>query len=159
MGEVAVKNADRIIVTDEESYNEDPKTIRKMVLDGISRASGEAKSEEIADRRDAIAKSFSTRSQPDGTVQQVHLRHDGLAVAAQRQPRLLALGRAHIVVGHGLHLGDIGHLRSDILLGKERPACRQGCLVVSGVLPAQIGEVPEIAEGAFSGYLGFRPRF
>ncbi len=68
MGEVAVKNADRIIVTDEESYNEDPKTIRKAVLDGISRAKGEAKSEEIADRRDAIAKALSIAKKGDTVV-------------------------------------------------------------------------------------------
>lgn len=68
MGEVAVKNADRIIVTDEESYNEDPKTIRKAVLDGISTAKGEAKSEEIADRRDAIAKALSIAKKGDTVV-------------------------------------------------------------------------------------------
>lgn len=68
MGEVAVKNADRIIVTDEESYNEDPKIIRKAVLDGISTANGDAKSEEIADRRDAIAKALSIAKKGDTVV-------------------------------------------------------------------------------------------
>ncbi|MDO8336575.1 MAG: UDP-N-acetylmuramoyl-L-alanyl-D-glutamate--2,6-diaminopimelate ligase [Candidatus Saccharibacteria bacterium] len=68
MGEVAVKNADRIVVTDEESYNEDPKTIRKMVLDGISNAKGDAKTEEIADRRDAIAKALSIAKKGDSVV-------------------------------------------------------------------------------------------
>ena len=68
MGEVAVKNADRIIVTDEESYNEDPAKIRKMVLDGIFDAGGEAKSEEIAERRDAIAKALSIAKKGDTVV-------------------------------------------------------------------------------------------
>ena len=68
MGEVAVKNADRIIVTDEESYNEDPVKIRKMVLDGIFDAGGEAKSEEIAERRDAIAKALSIAKKDDTVV-------------------------------------------------------------------------------------------
>ncbi len=68
MGEIAVKNADRIVVTDEESYNEDPKKIRSAVLEGISKAGGEAKSEEIADRRDAIAKALSIAKKGDTVV-------------------------------------------------------------------------------------------
>lgn len=68
MGEVAVKNADRIIVTDEESYNEDPAKIRKMILDGIFDTGGEAKSEEIAERRDAIAKALSIAKKGDTVV-------------------------------------------------------------------------------------------
>lgn len=68
MGEVAVKYADRIVVTDEESYNEDPTKIRKAILEGISRAGGSAKSEEIADRRDAIAKALSIAKKGDTVV-------------------------------------------------------------------------------------------
>ncbi len=68
MGKVAVENADRIVVTDEESYNEDPKKIRKAVLNGISNAKGEAKTEEIADRRDAIAKALSIAKKGDTVV-------------------------------------------------------------------------------------------
>lgn len=68
MGEVAVKNADRIVVTEEESYNEDPTAIRKAILEGISTAGGEAKSEEIADRRDAIAKALSIAKKGDSVV-------------------------------------------------------------------------------------------
>ena len=59
MGEIAAKYADRIFVTDEESYNEDPAAIRKAVLLGINGALGGTKTEEIPDRKDAIAKAIS----------------------------------------------------------------------------------------------------
>ncbi len=68
MGEVATNSADRIIVTEEESYNEDPVRIRSMILEGIKSAGGEAKSEEIADRRDAIAKAMSIAKKGDTIV-------------------------------------------------------------------------------------------
>lgn len=68
MGEVATNSADRIIVTEEESYNEDPARIRSMILEGIKSAGGEAKSEEIADRRDAIAKAMSIAKKGDTIV-------------------------------------------------------------------------------------------
>ena len=58
MGEIAARLADRIILTDEESYNEDPQTIRDMIREGIVGAGGEPKLEEIADRREAIAKAM-----------------------------------------------------------------------------------------------------
>lgn len=59
MGEIAARLADRIFVTDEESYNEDPTEIRRMVIDGITAAHGQGKTEEIADRQDAIKKALS----------------------------------------------------------------------------------------------------
>lgn len=59
MGGIAVEYADRIIVTDEESYNEDPDEIRQMILEGISEARGDAKTDEIPDRRQAIEKALS----------------------------------------------------------------------------------------------------
>ncbi len=65
MGEIAARLADRIVLTDEESYNEDPAEIRRMVMDGISDAKGEAKTEEIADRRDAIAKALKIARKGD----------------------------------------------------------------------------------------------
>ncbi len=68
MGEIAAENTDRIIVTDEESYNEDPKAIRKMVLTGIKQAGGDGKTEEIADRRDAIKKALSIARAGDTVV-------------------------------------------------------------------------------------------
>lgn len=59
MGEIAAKMADRIVLTDEEPYSEDPAQIRKEVLKGIEKAKGAAKTREVADRRDAIANAFS----------------------------------------------------------------------------------------------------
>lgn len=59
MGEIAARLADRIIVTDEESYTEDPTEIRRMIIDGIASAKGEMRCEEIADRRQAIEKALS----------------------------------------------------------------------------------------------------
>jgi UDP-N-acetylmuramoyl-L-alanyl-D-glutamate--2,6-diaminopimelate ligase len=65
MGAIAAKYADRIFVTDEESYNEDPSEIRRMVIDGIAEAGGNSKTEEIADRRAAIEKALSIARKGD----------------------------------------------------------------------------------------------
>lgn len=54
MGQVAVAGADRIFLTDEESYHEDPASIRAMIYEGIRRAEGGDKTTEISDRRAAI---------------------------------------------------------------------------------------------------------
>jgi UDP-N-acetylmuramoyl-L-alanyl-D-glutamate--2,6-diaminopimelate ligase len=58
MGEVAVKYADKIYLTDDETYTEDPATIRKDVMEGIIQAGGVDKTQEIADRREAIIQAF-----------------------------------------------------------------------------------------------------
>lgn len=68
MGEIAAKLADRIVLTDEESYNEDPAEIRRMVMEGISREKAEAKTEEIADRHKAIEKALSIARPGDSVV-------------------------------------------------------------------------------------------
>ncbi len=65
MGEIASKLADRIILTDEESYNEDPDTIRAEVMTGIESAKGGAKTTEVADRRDAIKKALDVAKKGD----------------------------------------------------------------------------------------------
>lgn len=65
MGEIAAKYADRIILTDEESYNEDPTQIRDQVRAGIGTAGGDGKLTEIADRREAIAKALSIATKND----------------------------------------------------------------------------------------------
>ena len=65
MGEIAAQLADRIILTDEESYNEDPDTIRRMVYEGIQQGSGTGKTTEIADRRDAIERALSIATKGD----------------------------------------------------------------------------------------------
>jgi UDP-N-acetylmuramoyl-L-alanyl-D-glutamate--2,6-diaminopimelate ligase len=66
MGEIAANLADRIFLTDEESYNEDPEQIRRMVYDGIEKVKGGAmKTTEIADRREAIDKALSVAKKGD----------------------------------------------------------------------------------------------
>lgn len=65
MGEIAARIADRIVLTDEESYNENPQIIRDMVRKGIETAKGSAKMMEIADRREAIKKALSVARKGD----------------------------------------------------------------------------------------------
>jgi UDP-N-acetylmuramoyl-L-alanyl-D-glutamate--2,6-diaminopimelate ligase len=65
MGEIATRLADRIILTDEESYNEDPAAIRDQVMQGIEAAKGAGKTTEIADRREAIKKALSIATKGD----------------------------------------------------------------------------------------------
>lgn len=65
MGEIAANLADRIFLTDEESYNEDPKHIRDMVYEGIEKAKGAVKTTEVADRRDAIEKALAIAKKGD----------------------------------------------------------------------------------------------
>ncbi len=68
MGEIAAKLADRIILTDEEPYTEDPAAIRKQIYKGIKKVKGgESKCKEIASRRDGIAEAFKI-ARPDDTV-------------------------------------------------------------------------------------------
>lgn len=75
MGGIAVKYADRIIVTDEESYNEDPDQIRRMIIDGVVEAKGEPKTDEIPDRRAAIEKALSI-ARKDDTVLVTGMGHE-----------------------------------------------------------------------------------
>lgn len=65
MGEIAARLADRIILTDEESYDEDPEAIRAAVMKGIEDAGGSAKTTEIADRHEAIKKALSVAKKGD----------------------------------------------------------------------------------------------
>lgn len=65
MGEIAARLADRIVLTDEESYNEDPAAIREQVFKGISDAGGDGKTTEMPDRRDAIEKALSIAKKND----------------------------------------------------------------------------------------------
>lgn len=65
MGEIAARLADRIILTDEESYNEDPEVIRRMIYEGIEQGSGTGKTTEIADRREAIKKALDIATKGD----------------------------------------------------------------------------------------------
>lgn len=68
MGGIASRFADRILLTDEESYNEDPAAIRNQVMGGIESAGGSAKTTEIADRHEAIKKALGIATKGDVVV-------------------------------------------------------------------------------------------
>jgi UDP-N-acetylmuramyl tripeptide synthase len=65
MGEIAAKYADRIILTDDESYSEDPEAIRNEVRAGIITGKGDGMTLEIGDRREAIEKALSIAKKGD----------------------------------------------------------------------------------------------
>lgn len=65
MGEIAARLADRIFLTDEESYSEDPQAIRNAVFGGIESAKGAIKTTEIPDRREAIKKALHVATKGD----------------------------------------------------------------------------------------------
>ncbi|HET6622609.1 MAG TPA: UDP-N-acetylmuramoyl-L-alanyl-D-glutamate--2,6-diaminopimelate ligase [Candidatus Saccharimonadales bacterium] len=68
MGRIAADLADRIVLTDEESYNEDPTEIRQMIMDGIVDGKGKAKTDEIEDRKEAIKKAMNIARKGDVLV-------------------------------------------------------------------------------------------
>jgi UDP-N-acetylmuramoyl-L-alanyl-D-glutamate--2,6-diaminopimelate ligase len=65
MGEIAARLADRIILTDDESYDENPQAIRDEVMAGIEKVGGGAKTTELGDRREAIEKALSIAKKGD----------------------------------------------------------------------------------------------
>jgi UDP-N-acetylmuramoyl-L-alanyl-D-glutamate--2,6-diaminopimelate ligase len=86
MGEIAARQADRIILTDEESYNEDPQAIRDQIRQGIEAARGSAKMTEIADRREAIEKALSIAAKND-TILITGMGHEQFRIiGGQRLP-------------------------------------------------------------------------
>lgn len=64
MGEIAVKNADRIFLTDEENYTEDAEKIRAEIKSGMGEKLP-ASVQEIADRREAIKAALSAAQKGD----------------------------------------------------------------------------------------------
>lgn len=69
MGEVAARYADRIILTNEDSYDEDPQAILNDIEKGVLGAAGSEKKYilKIIDRREAIRKAFSL-AKPGDTI-------------------------------------------------------------------------------------------
>ncbi len=65
MGEEVGKLADAIYLTDDETYTEDPKSIRDMVLEGIIAAKAQTKTAVIEDRLSAIKQAFSEAKKGD----------------------------------------------------------------------------------------------
>ena len=68
MGQIAVRNADLLYLTDDETYTEDPAAIRAAVYQGIVAARGEAKTKVIADRREAIKAAFKAAKPGDAVL-------------------------------------------------------------------------------------------
>jgi len=68
MGKIAAETADRIFVTDEETYTEDGAKIREAIMKGVKEAKGGSKTTEIADRREALRKAFSSAGKGDIVV-------------------------------------------------------------------------------------------
>ena len=86
MGEIAARLADQIIVTDEESYNEEPAGIRQAILRGIHQAGGADYTKEIADRREAIAQALAI-AQAGDTILITGMGHEQFRIInGQRQP-------------------------------------------------------------------------
>lgn len=65
MGEVAAKLADKVYLTDDETYTEDPEAIRNAVYEGIEKVRGKSKTEVIPDRREAIKAAFKDAKRGD----------------------------------------------------------------------------------------------
>ena len=86
MGEVAARNADRIYLTDDETYTEDPEAIRKAVLGGIVVAGGKHKTEVIPDRMAAIRAAFAA-ARPGDAVLLAGIGHqDYRAMGGKKEP-------------------------------------------------------------------------
>ncbi len=68
MGKVVTQHADRIFLTDDETYSEDPEAIRQAVFGGIKSAGGDKKTEVISDRREAIRAAFKSAEKGDSVV-------------------------------------------------------------------------------------------
>jgi UDP-N-acetylmuramoyl-L-alanyl-D-glutamate--2,6-diaminopimelate ligase len=68
MGEVAVKNADQIFLTDDETYTEDPAAIIKAVYKGIEAAGGQDKTTIVEERLDAIKAALAAAKKGDTVV-------------------------------------------------------------------------------------------
>lgn len=86
MGEISARLADRIFLTDEESYNENPDVIREMIREGIVKAKGEAKMTEIPDRREAIERAMGSAKKGD-IVLITGMGHEQFRIInGQRQP-------------------------------------------------------------------------
>ncbi len=65
MGEVVGRLADRIYLTDDETYSEDPAAIREQVYTGIKTAKAEKKTVVLDDRRVAIQRAFKAAKKGD----------------------------------------------------------------------------------------------
>lgn len=65
MGEVVAENADRIYLTDDETYTEDPKSIRDAVYAGIASKNARSQTQVFDDRLEAIKQAFADAKRGD----------------------------------------------------------------------------------------------
>lgn len=65
MGEIAARLADRVYLTDDETYTEDPGVIRQAVYEGAVSAGGQDKTTVIPERLDAIRQAFADAKRGD----------------------------------------------------------------------------------------------
>lgn len=68
MGQVAAEHADVIYLTDDETYTEDPKSIRDAVYKGIKTEQAEKRTKVIPDRREAIRQAFKDARKGDVVI-------------------------------------------------------------------------------------------
>jgi len=68
MGDVAVKHADVVYLTDDETYTEDPEAIRSAVYEGIVAAGGKDKTKVVPGRYEAITAAFQGAKPNDAVI-------------------------------------------------------------------------------------------
>jgi UDP-N-acetylmuramoyl-L-alanyl-D-glutamate--2,6-diaminopimelate ligase len=86
MGEVAARLADKVYLTDDETYTEDPDAIRQAVYQGIVAADGADKTQVITDRLAAIRQAFQEAG-PGDTVLLAGIGHqDYRAMGGKKLP-------------------------------------------------------------------------
>jgi UDP-N-acetylmuramyl-tripeptide synthetase len=68
MGKIAAEYADKIYLTNDETYTEDPEAIRQAVYEGILAADGHKKAKVIADRKLAIQTAFQAAKPGDVVI-------------------------------------------------------------------------------------------
>lgn len=86
MGMVAARLADKIYLTDDETYTEDPDTIREAVMRGIVTGKGEAKTEVIPDRLEAIRTAFTEAKAGDAVLLAGIGHQDYRAMGGEKMP-------------------------------------------------------------------------
>ena len=84
MGEIAARLAHRVIVTEEESYNENPAEIRMQIIAGIKNTGGERKLTEIPERYEAIRRALTEAHRGD-TVLITGMGHETFRVVQGRR--------------------------------------------------------------------------
>ena len=86
MGKVVARHADKIFLTDDETYTEDPASIRKEVMQGILAAKGGQKTTEVGDRREAIQAAFAAAKKGDAVLLAGLGHQDYRAMGGKKQP-------------------------------------------------------------------------